>query len=245
LAVVVAAPSARAMSVAALQNQQEVGARLTIIDTRSPQDFAREHIPGAINIPAAVCPKKSLPPIGAVVVYGDGLVGDPVEAAAASLAAKPGLKVDVLEGGFAAWKSAAGLTTRGAGVQREQLNYISYARLKSSKFNNIVLLDLRKTASAKGRRLTDLAAEFPGARQAKSREAAVSGPAGPGSLVVLIDSGDGTAETEARKLKASGAHNYMILAGGEMILARHGQLGLERSSSVSAVNAPKSPGATK
>jgi rhodanese-related sulfurtransferase len=231
----------RAMSVADLQKQQEAGARLTVIDTRSPQDFAREHIPGAINIPAAVCPQKTLPPMGEVVVYGDGLVADPAEGAAAALAAKPGLKVSLLDGGFAAWKSGSGLTTRGAGVQREQLNYISYARLKAAKLDNVVLFDLRKAAAAKGKPLTDLAAEFPGARRAKSREAALGGSGGNGALVVLVDSGDGAAEIEARKLKAAGAHNYMILAGGELILARKGQAGLERSSSVSSVTAPKPP----
>ncbi len=230
-----------AMTVAALQGQQEAGARLTVIDTRSPRDFAQEHIPGAINIPATICPSKALPALGDVVVYGDDLIGDPAEAAAASLAAKPGLKVDLLEGGFAAWKSAAGLTTRGSGMQREQLNYISYARLKSAKRDNVVLFDLRKTPAAKGQPLTDLAAEFPGARQARSRAAAMSGSGGSSAVVVLIDSGDGAAEAEARKLKAAGAHNYMILAGGELILARKGQAGLDRASSVSAVTASKAP----
>jgi hypothetical protein len=46
----------------------------------------------------------------------------------------------------------------------------------------------------------------------------------------LIDSADGAAEAAARALKGSGVKRYAILAGGELILARHGQSGSQRSS---------------
>ena len=50
-------------------------------------------------------------------------------------------------------------------------------------------------------------------------------------LLVLIDNGDGTAEVMARRLKASGDSRYAILAGGELVLSRNGQSGLQRSGS--------------
>ena len=58
--------------------------------------------------------------------------------------------------------------------------------------------------------------------------------------MVLIDSGDLTSEQEARQLKLSGTHNYVILAGGELILARHGKAGLKYavSSHVVTQNQP-------
>ncbi len=220
-------PSASGLTVTALQKQLADGGKITVIDVRSPAAYRQEHIPGAINIPATLCPRKTLPPLGSVVVYGDGLLGDDFGPAAAALAAKPGLKVDVLEGGFAGWQNAGGLTTLGPGLKRERFNYISYARLKAAKTDGVVLLDLRKPVGSGAPGLTDLRTEFPGLKQAASLAEALPGTAGPSSLVVLIDSGDGTAEQAARRLKSGGTHNYVILAGGELILSRHGQAGLQ------------------
>ena len=42
-------------------------------------------------------------------------------------------------------------------------------------------------------------------------------------------------ELEARRLKLGGTHNYVILAGGEMIVARHGQAGLEHAVAANVV----------
>ena len=88
--------------------------------------------------------------------------------------------------------------------------------------------------------LTDLQAEFPGKRLARSRAEALGSAAGAPPLVVLIDSGDGTAEAEARRLKAAGTHPAVILAGGELILSRHGQAGLQRKAPGSALTPRKS-----
>jgi len=235
------------LTVAGLQEQLAGGGKITVIDIRSPLNFRQEHIPGAINIPASLCPHKNLPPLGQVVVYGDGLDGDAVETAAAALAKKPGLKVEVLEGGFAAWKSSQGLTTRGPGVKRETFNYITYARLKAMKADGVVLLDMRKLTPSASQALTDLNAEFPGMRQARSSAEAVRGASGAPPLVVLIDNGDGTSEAEARRLKTGGTHSYAILAGGELILARKGQAGLQRNApgAVSTTKSTSPPGAAK
>lgn len=223
---------AAALGVAELQKQLAAGARVTVVDIRSPLAYAEEHIPGAINIPASLCPLKQLPPLGKVVVCGDGLGTENVEAAAAALAAKPGLQVEILDGGFAVWKNSRSVTTRGAGFKRESLNYISYAHLKAVKPGRAILYDLRKPARAASPALTDLNTEFPGLKQARSRTEVAQKAAAAPSLVVLIDNGDGVAEEEARRLKISGMHNYVILAGGEMILARHGKAGLQRNAAV-------------
>jgi rhodanese-related sulfurtransferase len=233
---------ASGLTVAGLQEQLAGGGKITVIDIRSPLAYGQEHIPGAINIPASLCPHKNLPPLGQVVVCGDGLGENAVEAAAAALAKKPGLKVEVLEGGFAAWKSSQSMTTRGAGMKRETFNYITYTHLKAAKADAVVLLDLRKPALSSPQGLTDLKAEFPGLRQARSREELARSGSGAPSLVVLIDNGDGTAEKEARLLKAGGTHNYVILAGGELILSRKGQAGLQRKAPGSA-RVPQTPSA--
>jgi rhodanese-related sulfurtransferase len=235
---------ASALNVAGLQKLQAQGASITVIDVRSPSAFAAEHIPGAINLPAPVVSLKQLPPLGRVVVYGDGLIKDDDTTAAASLAAKPGIQVEILTGGYAAWKSAQGLTTRGSGLKRESFNYITYAQLKASK-KNLVLFDLRHPRATGAPALTDLSTEFPALKQVQSHVEALQGVSVTPSLVVLIDDGNGDSEKEARLLKMSGTHNYVILAGGEMILSRHGQAGLQRSASANPVMTTLAPGGKK
>ena len=174
-----------------LQKQLADGAKVTVVDIRSPRAFAQEHIPGAINIPESLCPLKKLPPLGKVVVYDDGLGRQNLAATAAALAAKPGLQVEILEGGYAGWQNTQALTTRGAGFKHESFNYTTYARVKAAKPDGLVLYDLRKPVPAATPPLTDLTVEFPGTKEAQSRADAERMAAGASSLLVLIDSGDG------------------------------------------------------
>jgi hypothetical protein len=123
-------------------------------------------------------------------------------------------------------------------MKSEVFNYISYSDLKATRADEVLLVDLRKrpasspapqAGSTNSAALTDLSLEFPAMRLAKSMaDSAVPGPSGVAPLTVLIDSTDGTAQAAARVLKAGGVRRYAILAGGESILARHGQRGLER-----------------
>jgi rhodanese-related sulfurtransferase len=181
-----------------------------------------------------------------VVVYDDGLGrrgSEALQRAATALAAKPGITVDVLEGGLAAWESAEGLTTGGRGLKREAFNFITYAELKAASPADALLVDLRKPpaplhpslaagTNASAQPLTDLSREFPGLRVAKSvPEKSALAQSGAPALVILIDSADGTAQEAARALKAGGVRRYAILAGGELILARHGQPGMQRAAS--------------
>jgi rhodanese-related sulfurtransferase len=221
-----------------LQRDLAAGDKLTIIDLRQTSLFAKGHIPGAINIPAALCPLKNMPPLGRVVVYDDGLgcrgLGD-LQTAAVALAKKPGITVDILSGGYAAWQSAHGLTTAGRGLRAEAFNYITYAQLQAADPGDVVLVDLRKSTKAvlkNSPRLTDLSREFPGRRVVASALAQTEGNSGAAPLVVLIDSADGSAEATARLLKAKGIQRYAVLVGGELAVARKGKPGLERSGPV-------------
>jgi rhodanese-related sulfurtransferase len=230
---------AGAITAAALQRDLAAGDRLTIIDIRQTSLFAKDHIPGAINIPAALCPLKNMPPLGKVVVYDDGLgchgMGE-LQTAAAALAKKPGITVDILSGGYAAWQSAHGLTTAVRGLRAETINYITYAQLQAVDPGDVLLVDLRKPTGAvlkNSSRLTDLSREFPGRRVTASALAQTEGNSGAAPLVVLIDSADGSAEATARLLKAKGFQRYAVLVGGELAIARKGKPGLERSGPAS------------
>lgn len=242
-AAVSSAVTAFAISPAEVQKLLDSGEKVTFVDVRLNVLFQGGHIPGAINVPAQLVPEKQLPPLGHVVVYDGGRGEDAASVAAAALNQKNGITAEVLDGGYAAWEMAQAATTKPRGVGPEEMPVITYAQLKNTKSSDVVLVDLRQSKSVArvaggvpaAPTLTDLPSEFPGARVVHSpfdaspvHSSAVS--ATP-PLLVLIDNGDGSAINMARALKANGNTRFVILAGGEQILAVHGQAGLQRIGS--------------
>lgn len=219
--------------------------KITVIDVRSATLFQRDHIPGAINVPASLVPEKKLPALGRVIVCDEGLGRDGAGTTAArDLNKKTGIMAEVLEGGFAGWQALLGATTKGRGVHPEELTLMAYDQLKKSNPEEVVLVDLRKPRPQTRQGvetnvpalppLTDLTAEFPQTHVTKSpfdlpqvRQSSSGKVVAP--VLVLIDDGDGSAQGVARTLRANGVTRVVILAGGESILARHGQSGLQRS----------------
>ncbi len=231
-----------------LRALQAGGEKMTIIDVRSTELFSQGHIPGAINIPAALCGPKKLPPLGRVVVYDQGLGHDQLDLAVEELNKKPGIQAERLEGGLAAWEAHLAPTTRPSGMALETLPIITFDQLKAVSGADTVLVDLRQEAAqerqdvatagvAPPRSLSDLGRLFPNisrvvrspfdlpqTRQETGKSAA------PRPLMVLIDNGTGLeAQKMLRALKANGVTRVVILAGGEQILARDGRPGLQRT----------------
>ena len=225
-----------AMPPTELQQRIERGDKLTIIDVRSPELYAKSHIPGAINIPASLVAAKRLPALGEVVICGEGLGRDTAATtrALAELNRKPGIRAVSLDGGFSSWDAAQKTTTAERGMKREELVFMTYDQLKRSE-EKLVLVDLRGARRADGAKsaavpeLSDLRREFP-------RFAVIKDPFTPPvkaagavePVLVLIDRNDGTAEETARKLRSQGRKRVVVLAGGEEIIARQGRPGLER-----------------
>jgi rhodanese-related sulfurtransferase len=235
--------SANAITVTTLQQELAAGGKVALIDVRPATLYVQGHIPGAINIPASLCPFKNLPALGKVIVYDEGLGrhgGTELESAVAALNKKPGITAESLSGGYAAWQSAHAQTTAASGLRPEAINYISYADLLAMNPADVVLVDLRKMTKPVLRNsstLTDLNHEFPG-RLVRKGLAQDSGNSAETPLVVLIDSADGSAETVARLLKAKGDQRYAVLLGGELTILRKGKPGLERSGAVHRGSTP-------
>ena len=245
------------ISASEVKRRMDAGEKLTLIDVRPNTVFQAGHIPGAINVPAALAPQKQLPPLGEVVVYDGGLGVETAAQTAVALNQKPGINARVLEGGFASWESVErSATTKGAGLKPEETPFITYADLAKVQSEDVVLVDLRKEPkqvrqSAAGSEteapepLTDLKKEFGKVRGVtrspfdvpQSRQS--SGGASATPLLVLIDNGDGSAQAAARTLKANGITRYVILAGGEAMIARKGRTGSGRASSTIVVKRPQ------
>lgn len=256
-AALVGGAAAWAGSPAEVQRLIDAGEKITFVDVRAKVLFEKGHIPGAINVPAALVSSKQLPPLGRVVVYDDGLGRDTATAAMNALNLKTGITAAVLDGGFATWESARATTTKPAGMRPEETPFITYADLNEVQSDDVVLVDLRKETAqlrlasvdaepaAPPEPLTDLRQQFTKVRGItrspfdlpQTRQLS-AGSATPPPLLVLIDNGDGAAPAMARELKANGVTRFAILAGGEQILARKGQRGLGRAASTIVVHRP-------
>jgi rhodanese-related sulfurtransferase len=227
------------------------GEEVTVIDIRNRWEYAKGHIPNAINLPARIVAKKRLPALGRAIVYGDGIRSDITQKAVLALNQKRGIQAEQLEGGFPAWESMNFTTTGPRGFKKQTPRFISYENFqKAAKENpDLVVIDLRsrpryRTGSASGapdtetERITDLAQKFPqvdlirpGGREPsadKKRTYALDAlirekGTRSGRLYVLIDDGDGTAEEAAHRLKAAGIRRVVILAGGEEALRTEGR----------------------
>ena len=89
-----------------LKVARESGSRITVIDARSRQAFAREHIPGAISLPHREMSPESTAALdrGALaVIYCDG-IGCNASTRGALKMAELGFRVKELIGGLDWWK---------------------------------------------------------------------------------------------------------------------------------------------
>ena len=244
------------ITVEAFKGMLDHGDEVTIIDIRPRVSYTEGHIPGAINIPAGIIARKLLPPIGRVIVCGDGIDKGEALEAVRTLNEKAGIQADLLEGGFAAWEALNLPSTKRRGVKRERFRYITYQELKKASANNrdIVLVDIRSSGeverhtaselpalSVEG--LSDLSEKFPGVEivtldrrdlgsDSKAGDISIAALTGikasrHNRVYVLIDRGDGKAEKVARRLHAAGIKQVVILVGGERILQREGRSGLK------------------
>ncbi len=197
----------------------------TIIDVRPSVDYQVAHIPGAINVPAVLCGKKRLPPLGKIFVCGDGLDVETTRAAVRELNRKKGVTAEILEGGFGRWNALNYPTTATPGMTRENIPILTYRQLVRVSASNpdLVLVDLRRPERG-GETRTDLAALFPGVRRvASALEDSRRQRSLHSRVYVLIDSLDGRSKEHARLLAAAGIKRFVILPGGEETLKRRGQ----------------------
>ena len=84
----------------------EAGEGVTVIDTRSPEAFQREHIPGAINLPQStmsIDTTRHVDKGSLIVTYCDG-IGCNASTKGALNMLKLGFQVKELIGGIAWWK---------------------------------------------------------------------------------------------------------------------------------------------
>lgn len=96
------------IAVAVMQRLLEEGSTVTLLDARSPEEYSRGHVPGAINVPIADLAnfaRDRLTPSRGPIVTMCGSSGRG-EQAADALTAHGVANVRVLQGGLKAWREA-------------------------------------------------------------------------------------------------------------------------------------------
>lgn len=85
--------------------RQRLAAGARLIDIRSPAEFAREHVPGSLNVPLETLGSASLPagPLLFTCRSGARTAG-----CATTIKARAGSDASILAGGLMAWRSAGG-----------------------------------------------------------------------------------------------------------------------------------------
>ncbi|NOQ15154.1 MAG: hypothetical protein GQ583_11850 [Methyloprofundus sp.] len=245
-ALMLSQPSAvLALSAAELHQLINDGEKLTLIDIRRLGLYQESHIPNAINIPARMMENKQLPPIGRVVVYGDGVHTEITENAVIALNQKKGIQAEMLEGGMAVWQSFNMLDTQKSAMKKVVYSYITYAELLVliNTDTEIVLLDVR--LPKEGQVLSDLAIKFPSVESIKPAYHVAATDKGSKfhlkpvmrrqksevpPLFILIDNVDARSEKVYRRLSAGRIKRQAILTGGELILSREGQGGQQKNT---------------
>ncbi len=236
-----AATAAHAATPEQLDALLKAGSKVTVIDLRSTEEYQISHIAGSINIPHQLVAEKRLPPIGRVVVYCDGLGSTYAPECAGALNTKPGIQAEVLEGGYAAWRTFTNVTADSKPVSLEQARTITYEELKATKGEGVVLVDVRKgqQAAASGKPRLNLAAfrqqSLPGSTTLTDPAAQLRNLKGRGkgfkrapSLYVVIDDDYQSAIKTAERIKGMGYQRVVVLAGGEEIIRREGRTGMGR-----------------
>ena len=98
------------------------GEKIIVIDTRTPDGFAYEHIPGAINFPHRTMNEettKNLDKKSLYITYCDG-IGCNASTKGASKLSSLGFQVKELIGGLEWWKRDGFSTEGTAGVKRNE-----------------------------------------------------------------------------------------------------------------------------
>lgn len=229
--------SAGAMPAHELAARLRAGEALVVVDVRPAAEYAKAHIPGAINIPARLVAHKRLPALGTVVVVGDALDVAQTGDAQRALSAREGIQALALDGGFEAWRELGDPVAGPEGRRRAEPRAIRYPRLTKAARTNpgLVLVDLRaKHLPAEDGlsrpvfvgvdRVSARAMKRRGADHADVIARVVSqAKARPDAVFVLVDDGDGTSEVVARRLSAAGVHRAVVLMGGAYELEAEGR----------------------
>lgn len=234
---------------------QQPGPHPVLIDIRPTAEYRRGSIPGAINIPGRVLPRKKMRFANGCILVSDGITDKVDPAALAAELAETGVSpVHHLRGGMAAWTELEdAATTRRVGAREgrgpRRITYRDLVRREG----DTCLVDLRPAAErtipeghscpVRGICSSQNFTYYPtlGKFHDDHADRGVADESATTPLIVLIGGEDTAhADAELEKLFIEGFHRSAILLGGGEILANEGRRGLKRKGGQS-ITLPETP----
>ena len=205
------------ISGAELKSLRESGARVDLIDVRSPSDYRARHLVGARNVPFYLLTLSGIPKERRIVLYcSDVQCGLSTESARALL--DRGYKnVSVLSGGLEA-ALAAGSMVEGEGprvVHPQRMTPAALAERLAGK-EPPVLVDSRTPSAFSAGRL-------PGARGFPLEGLRRSTPALPADREVVVYDSSSARAAAAAALLMRGGRTVFVLEGGLALWSREGR----------------------
>lgn len=213
---------------AELQKDRKASKGMTLIDIRQPYEYAKGHIPGAINIPVHTLKVRRLPKFTNVIIYGDGLSAEKVNTALAEIDSQLGIEPKNLEGGFSSWQKNK-VMSNNLSANTLSFKELMLADIKemADAGQSMILISLKDQSNDEIK--VNLSSYFPMLTivVAELVEGGVKDPhafssfqlpshytVSPKQLYIVIDEGNGEASKFILRLKGLGAEKVAVLSGG-------------------------------
>jgi rhodanese-related sulfurtransferase len=120
--------------------------KITLIDVRHPEDFARLHIPGSINIPLHAVKTKVFLKSFPVVLINEGFHYSPLQSECRQLT-DMGFKAFILDGGLPAWKRTGSRLVGDLFALEDMKTITPRVFLQEKDYENTLVVDISPTRS--------------------------------------------------------------------------------------------------
>lgn len=206
----------------------------TVMDIRHKPLFEVERIPGSVHLSTTSLATRTLPPLGPVVVVGDGIDVATTKAAVEALNRHEGIRAEILDGGFPGWTSLHRMSdsTRSEMTTASLYRQVSFKQLKHAvrvEGHEVVIVDLRTIEAPTRLDDVDIRGVTVVRAPADAEDAAVlrrilsERERLKGKGLILVDDGNDRAIRIAQKLKVAGLTRVGVLVGGEKALRGGGE----------------------
>jgi rhodanese-related sulfurtransferase len=134
--------------------------KLTLVDFRRPEEFARLNIPGSINISLHAIKTKSFLKSTPIIIVNAGYDYRRLEQEVRQLT-KRGFKVSILDGGLPAWKRQGGRLTGDIFALQDMKNISPQVFFRQKDYENSLVVDISPHRSEASRQLLPHARHLP------------------------------------------------------------------------------------
>ena len=187
--------------------------KVVFIDVRSPEEYAKVHIPGSMNIPIYSIETKPFLKTAHLVLVNNGYDYDQLAKECEKLT-KSGFNVSILWGGLTAWKEK-GMQFEGDIFAVEQLDRISPRDVYLEKnYKGYLIIAVAIETSNNFNRLLPIAHHLKILNEKTINMAVGSESQNPYSLVLILNKDGNGYDAYENVVKKSGLSNVFYLTGG-------------------------------